>query len=146
MLIRRLLRFESAKRYTVEQALSHPWVARQAPRGRKARAPEGILATRPSHVQLVRLDEALRALEGSIVPWELSDALSRVGIAENPVASSQLAIAADSGNGLVDCSAVSRLRAERAAMRTLLSMESASCDEHYLKDFSGRFQHANEAI
>lgn len=126
-LIRRLLRREIATRYTAEQALAHPWISRQAPQGAKAKAPTCLMAAWPSSGRMVLLHKALLALEGAILPCELSVAFRAVGIAEDEAASSQLRAAAAAGNGLVDCSAILRATGERRSFKTLLGMESASC-------------------
>lgn len=127
-LVRRLLRTEGDKRYTAEQALAHPWVARQAPPGAFAKVPERLLAERPTAAQAVVLDDALQALEGAILPWELSAALCRAGIRADAVVSSQLAAEALYGNGLIDCSVLVGLRSKGPALPTLLGSQSFGWD------------------
>lgn len=125
-LIRRLLQVESTKRYTVQQILAHPWIARQAPLGAASAVPVSILAEQPSAEQMEQLGSAIRAFESAVLPWELSDTLRRVGITEDVAVASQLAAEAAAGNGCLDCSALVHWKPERRASNTLLGTESFS--------------------
>lgn len=123
-LIRRLLRTEADKRYTAEQALAHPWVARQVPPGTSVKVPERILAEQPTAMQASVLGDELRDLQGAILPWELSAALGRAGIQADRIVSARLAFEASRSNGLVDCSDLLGLGSRWPALPTLLGSQS----------------------
>jgi len=127
-LIRRLLRTEGDKRYTAEQALAHPWVARQAPPGSVAKATEHLLAEQPTPAQAALLVNTLEAFEGAILPWELSGVFRRAGIQADVIAMSQLAAEASYGNGLVDCSVLLGLHSKGLVLPTLLGAQSFGWD------------------
>lgn len=127
-LIRRLLRTDRHKRYTAEQVLKHPWVARQAPSGTCAEVPACLLAQPNSAAQVAQLSEEIGELEGSALPWELSAALRRAGIQEDPAVFLQLEEEAAHGSGLVDCATLLMLNVERPTMKRLLGTE-ASCQD-----------------